>query len=93
MGKAAVSVVVGCNEAEIVSDEISYHLNSYFNFEIVDKLFYNTMPPLVLYVDLEQPVNMVVPHVGCLPRNLTILIRLHWRCFKNLRQIIRWHRG
>jgi multimeric flavodoxin WrbA len=45
MGKPAVSVAVGGNEAKIVSDEISYHLNSYFNFEIVDKLFYNTMTP------------------------------------------------
>jgi len=45
MGKPAVSVAVGGNEAEIVSDEIGYHLNSYFNFEIVDKLFYNTMTP------------------------------------------------
>jgi hypothetical protein len=45
MGKPAVSVAVGGNEAEIVSDEISYHLNSYFNFEIVDTFFYNTMTP------------------------------------------------
>ena len=45
MGKPAVSVAAGGNEAEIVCDEISYHLSSYFNFEIVDKLFYNTMPP------------------------------------------------
>ena len=45
MGKPAVSVAVGGNEAETVSDEIGYHLNSYFNFEIVDKLFYNTMTP------------------------------------------------
>jgi multimeric flavodoxin WrbA len=45
MGKPAVSVAVGGNEAEIVCDEISYHLSSYFNFEILDKLFYNTMTP------------------------------------------------
>jgi len=45
MGKPAVSVAIGGHEAEIVSDEIGYHLNSYFNFEIVDKLFYNTMTP------------------------------------------------
>jgi multimeric flavodoxin WrbA len=45
MGKPAVSLAVGGHEAEIVSDEIGYHLNSYFNFEIVDKLFYNTMTP------------------------------------------------
>ncbi len=45
MGKPAVPVAVGGNEAEIVCDEISYHLNSYFNFKIVDKLFYNTMTP------------------------------------------------
>jgi multimeric flavodoxin WrbA len=45
MGKPAVSVAVGGNEAETVSNEIGYHLNSYFNFEIVDKLFYNTMTP------------------------------------------------
>ena len=45
MGKPAVSVAVGGNESEIVSHEISYHLNSYFNFKIVDKLFYNTNTP------------------------------------------------
>ncbi len=45
MGKPAVSVAVGGNEAETVSNEIGYHLNSYFNFEIVDKLFYDTMTP------------------------------------------------
>lgn len=45
MGKPAVSVAVGGNEAEAVSNEIGYHLNSYFNFEIVDKLFYDTMTP------------------------------------------------
>lgn len=45
MGKPAVSVAVGGNEAEIVSNEIAYHLSSYFNFEIVDKLFYNTNTP------------------------------------------------
>ena len=45
LGKPAVAVAVGGNEAEMVSDEISYQLNSYFNFEIVDKLFYNTMTP------------------------------------------------
>jgi len=35
----------GCYEAEVVSEEVAYHLESYFNFEIVDKLFYNTMNP------------------------------------------------
>ena len=45
MGKPAVSVAVGGNEAKTVADEIGYHLNSYFNFEIVDKLFYDTMTP------------------------------------------------
>lgn len=45
MAKPAVSVAVGGNEAEIVSNEIAYHLSSYFNFEIMDKLFYNTMTP------------------------------------------------
>jgi len=45
MGKPAVPVAVGGNEAEMVSDAISYHLNSYFNFEIVDTFFYNTMTP------------------------------------------------
>lgn len=45
MGKPAVVLAVGGNEAENVSDDVSYHLKSYFNFEIVDKLFYNTMTP------------------------------------------------
>lgn len=45
MGKPAVSLAVGGNEAEIVSGEIGYHLNSYFNFKIVDTFFYNTMTP------------------------------------------------
>jgi multimeric flavodoxin WrbA len=45
MGKPAVVVSVGGNEADIVADEVSYHLSSYFNFEIVDTVFYNTMTP------------------------------------------------
>lgn len=45
MGKPAVVVAVGGNEAECVSEEVSYHLNSYFNFEIIDKIAYNTMSP------------------------------------------------
>jgi len=45
MGKPAVALAIGGNEAEVVSEEVAYHLESYFNFEIVDKLFYNTMNP------------------------------------------------
>ena len=37
MGKPAIALAIGGNEAEIVSEEIAYHLESYFNFEIVDK--------------------------------------------------------
>ena len=44
-GKLAVAVAVGGNEAEPVCDEISYHLNSYFDFKIQDKFFFNTMTP------------------------------------------------
>ena len=45
MGKPAVALAIGGNEAEVVCDEVTYHLESYFNFEIVDRLFYNTMSP------------------------------------------------
>ncbi len=45
MGKPAVAVAVGGNEAEPVCEEISYHLSSYFNFEIIGSLFYNSMSP------------------------------------------------
>ena len=45
LGKPAVALAIGGDEAEIVSEEVAYHLESYFNFEIVDKFFYNTMNP------------------------------------------------
>ena len=45
MGKPAIAVAVGGNEAEPVCNDISYHLSSYFNFEIIGTLFYNTMSP------------------------------------------------
>jgi hypothetical protein len=45
MDKPAVAVAVGGNEAEVVAEEISYHLSSYFNFRILDKFFYNSMTP------------------------------------------------
>lgn len=45
MGKPAVAVAVGGHEAEKVSDDICYHLESYFNFKMTGKLFYNTMTP------------------------------------------------
>ena len=45
LGKPAVALAIGGDEAETVSEEVAYHLESYFNFEIVDKFFYNTMNP------------------------------------------------
>ncbi len=45
MGKPAVAVAVGGNEAEEVAEEITYQLSSYFNFNVVDSLFYNSMTP------------------------------------------------
>jgi multimeric flavodoxin WrbA len=45
MGKPAIALAVGGNEAETVCEEISYQLSSYFNFEILDEFFYNTMTP------------------------------------------------
>jgi multimeric flavodoxin WrbA len=45
MGKLAVALAIGGDEAEVVSEEVAYHLESYFNFKIVDKLFYNTTNP------------------------------------------------
>ena len=45
MGKPAVAVAVGGDEAEQVAREIAYHLNSYFNFEIVGSVFYNSATP------------------------------------------------
>jgi len=45
MGKPAVVLAIGGDEAEVVCDEVAYHLESYFNFDIVDKLFYNTASP------------------------------------------------
>lgn len=45
IGKPAVALAIGGNEAEGVSEEVAYHLENYFNFKIVDKLFYNTMNP------------------------------------------------
>jgi multimeric flavodoxin WrbA len=45
MGLPAVVFAVGGNEAEVVSEEVAYHLNSYFNIEIIDTIAYNTMSP------------------------------------------------
>ncbi|QCQ22274.1 flavodoxin family protein [Desulfoglaeba alkanexedens ALDC] len=45
MGMPAVALAVGGDEAEVVARDVAYHLKSYFNFEIVDQIFYNTMNP------------------------------------------------
>ncbi len=43
--KPAVAVAVGGDEAEQVVREIAYHLESYFNFQIVGSVFYNSATP------------------------------------------------
>lgn len=45
MGMPAVVFAVGGNESEFVSEEVAYHLNSYFNTEIIDKIAYNSASP------------------------------------------------
>jgi multimeric flavodoxin WrbA len=45
MGKLGVTVCVGGNEAEQSVREVTYHLESYFNYKIVGSLFFNSATP------------------------------------------------
>lgn len=45
VGKPAIALAIGGDEAEPVCEEVAYHLESYFEFNITDKFFYNTMNP------------------------------------------------
>jgi len=44
-GKLGVTVCVGGNEAEQSVREVTYHLESYFNYKIVGSLFFNSATP------------------------------------------------
>jgi hypothetical protein len=45
MGKPAVAVAVGGDEAEQTAREIAYHLTSYFNFKLAGSVFFNSATP------------------------------------------------
>jgi hypothetical protein len=45
LGKLAAVVCVGGDEAEQVVREVSYHLQSYFNYRIVGSVFFNSATP------------------------------------------------
>ena len=45
MGKPAAAIAVGGDEAEQTAQEIAYHLESYFNFEMVGTVFFNSSTP------------------------------------------------
>jgi hypothetical protein len=45
MGKLAAAIAVGGDEAEQTVQEISYHLESYFNFKIMGTVFFNSATP------------------------------------------------
>lgn len=45
MSKPAVAVAVGGDEAEQTVREIAYHLDSYFNFNVVGSVYFNSAAP------------------------------------------------
>ena len=45
MNKPAAAIAVGGDEAEQTSREIAYHLESYFNCNVVGTIFYNSATP------------------------------------------------
>ncbi len=45
LGKLAAVVVVGGDEAEPVARQMSYHLESYFNYRLVGSVFFNSATP------------------------------------------------
>jgi multimeric flavodoxin WrbA len=45
MGKLAAAVCVGGDEAEASVREISYHLSSYFTYDVVGSVFFNSATP------------------------------------------------
>jgi multimeric flavodoxin WrbA len=45
MGKPGIAVAVGGDEAEKVAADINYQLASYYNFEMLENLFYNSSTP------------------------------------------------
>ncbi|MCK9376798.1 MAG: flavodoxin family protein [Syntrophobacterales bacterium] len=45
IGKLAAAVCVGGDEAEAGVREISYHLSSYFNYNVVGSVFFNSATP------------------------------------------------
>ena len=45
LGKPGIAVAVGGHEAEQVAKDINYQLASYYNFEMLETLFYNSSTP------------------------------------------------
>lgn len=45
LGKPGAAVAVGGDEAEQTAREIAYHMESYFNFDMVGSVFYNSATP------------------------------------------------